>query len=204
MISEKQETGIHRYVPILGWLPKYQRKLLRPDLIAGLLILRPDEGVFFANAASLRSTIRRRIAASEPPIRTTIINLVMTNELDVPSAEMLAELYEEHEALGIQFKLVGIHAPVQKMLDASGLTEKVGAENIYPTVLEAVFAFASEHLDEFTAEDMETVIDRIDHLTEFFTFASDHVGEEHQTRLSDAIEKLEQTRSNLQSGQNEK
>jgi MFS superfamily sulfate permease-like transporter len=165
-----------------------------------LLIVRPDEGVFFANAASLRSAIRRRIAASEPPIRTTILNLVMTSELDVPSTEMLAELYEEHEALGIQFELVGIHTPVQKMLDASGLTEKVGPENIYPTVLEAVFAFASEHLDEFTAEDMETVIDRIDNLTEFFQFASDHVGEEHQAKLSDAIDKLEQTRSNLQSG----
>jgi len=165
-----------------------------------LLIVRPDEGVFFANAASLRSVIRKRIATSELPIRTTTLNLVMTNELDVPSTEMLTELYEEHEALGIQFKLVGVHSPVQNMLDASGLTEKIGSENIYPTVLEAVLAYASEHLDEFSADDIATVIDRVDGLTEFFQFASDHVGEEHQAKLSDAIDRLEQTRSSLQSG----
>ena len=175
-----------------------------PDVITdpGLLIARPDEGVFFANAASLRNAVRRRIADSETPIRMTVLDLEMTNELDVPGTEMLAQLHEEHEAVKIEFKLVGIHAPVQKMLEATGLTEKIGDENILPTVLEAVLVYASEHLAEITADDLETFIDRIDALTEFFVFASEHVGEEHQAKLGAAIDRLDKARSRLESDTN--
>jgi high affinity sulfate transporter 1 len=191
---------------LLGRIPgtvTYRSTAYHPDAIQdpGLLIARPDEELFFANAASLRKAIRRRIAASEIPIRTTILDLEMTNELDVPGTEMLAQLHEEHEAVEIEFKLVGIHAPVQEMLDASGLTERIGAENIYPTVLEAVLSYASEHLADISADDIETFIDRIDALTEFFMFASEHVGEEHQEKLGTAIDRLEQARSRLESDQ---
>jgi SulP family sulfate permease len=33
------EPGIRRYIPILAWLPKYQRAWLQPDFIAGLTIM---------------------------------------------------------------------------------------------------------------------------------------------------------------------
>ncbi len=39
MDAEKGNTGIRRYIPILAWLPKYQRAWLRPDFIAGLTIM---------------------------------------------------------------------------------------------------------------------------------------------------------------------
>ncbi|MCK4898098.1 MAG: SulP family inorganic anion transporter, partial [Anaerolineales bacterium] len=191
---------------VLGRIPgtvAYRSTAYHPQAIQdpGLLIIRPDEEVFFANAATIRKGIRRRIAASETPIRTTILDLEMTNELDVPGTEMLAELHDEHEAVDIQFKLVGIHAPVMEMLDASGLSERIGAENIYPTILEAVLAYASEHLSEISADDLETFIDRIDALAEFFTFASEHVSEEHQAKLEAAINRLEGARGRLESGQ---
>jgi len=190
---------------VLGRIPgtvTYRSTAYHPEAIQdpGLLIVRPDEELFFANAASLRNAIRRRIAASETPIRTTILDLEMTNELDVPGTEMLAQLHEEHEAVNLEFKLVAVHAPVQEMLDASGMTEKIGPENMYPTVLEAVLAYASEHLAEISADDLETFIDRIDALTEFFVFASEHVGEEHQEKLGAAIDRLVQARSRLESG----
>jgi MFS superfamily sulfate permease-like transporter len=39
MNAENGKTGIRRYIPILAWLPQYQRKWLRPDFIAGLTIM---------------------------------------------------------------------------------------------------------------------------------------------------------------------
>lgn len=35
---EPTPTGIARYIPIFGWLPRYNRKLLRPDVIAGVTV----------------------------------------------------------------------------------------------------------------------------------------------------------------------
>ena len=31
-------SGLARFVPILGWLPRYRREWLRPDVIAGLTV----------------------------------------------------------------------------------------------------------------------------------------------------------------------
>ena len=39
MDAEKGNTGIRRYIPILAWLPQYQRAWLHPDFIAGLTIM---------------------------------------------------------------------------------------------------------------------------------------------------------------------
>jgi MFS superfamily sulfate permease-like transporter len=39
MSAVNGETGIRRYIPILAWLPQYQRKWLRLDFIAGLKIM---------------------------------------------------------------------------------------------------------------------------------------------------------------------
>ena len=192
---------------VLGRVPgtvTYRSTTYFPDAIQdpGLMITRPDEELFFANAASLRNAIRRRIATSETPIRTTILDLEMTNELDVPSTKMLAELHEEHEQVGVRFIIVGLHAPVRELLDASGVTDRIGLDNIYPTVLDAVLAYASENLEEISADDIETFIDRIDALTEFFTYASEHVSEEHRTKLSAAIDRLEEARSRMESDTN--
>ena len=44
---------------------------------------------------------------AKPLFRTTILDLEMTNELDVPGTEMLAQLHEEHEAVEIEFKTRG-------------------------------------------------------------------------------------------------
>jgi MFS superfamily sulfate permease-like transporter len=49
------EPGIRRYIPILAWLPQYQRKWLRPDFIAGLTImaLLVPEGMAYAQLAGM-------------------------------------------------------------------------------------------------------------------------------------------------------
>jgi len=126
----------------------------------------------------------------------------MSNELDVPSVEVLEKLHEEHLALGIQFKLAGLHSPVQKMLDASGLTEVIGPKNIHATVLEAVLSYTAENFDrirdEITEDDIETIINRIDTLTEIFGYASERVSETHQERVGAVIDRLAEARSRLE------
>ena len=55
MNAENGERGIRRYIPILAWLPQYQRAWLRLDFIAGLTImaLLVPEGMAYAELAGL-------------------------------------------------------------------------------------------------------------------------------------------------------
>jgi len=57
-VENKQNPNpgpIHRYLPILNWLPKYQRTWLRTDLIAGLTVvaLLIPEGMAYAEIAGM-------------------------------------------------------------------------------------------------------------------------------------------------------
>jgi high affinity sulfate transporter 1 len=185
---------------ILGRIPgtlafrstKYHPSAIQtPDL----LLVRPDEEVFFANAATLHKSIRELAIARDPGLRTTILDLEMTNELDVPSAEMLADLFEELEGREVQLIIAGIHAPVREMIDRSGVTEQIGATNVYPTVLEAVLAYAQAHVDELTPDEVDTVLGRIDALTQMIATASEQAGEEHQAKLAKAVERLDEIKS---------
>ncbi|HSR48575.1 MAG TPA: SulP family inorganic anion transporter [Anaerolineales bacterium] len=103
--------------------------------LPGLLILRPDEGIFFANAAALREEIRRRIESAGRPLKAVLVDLEMTNELDAPSAEALEETWRDLGALDLRLILSSVHGPVLAMMDRTGLTEKIGAGNVHATVL---------------------------------------------------------------------
>jgi MFS superfamily sulfate permease-like transporter len=62
MNAENGETGIRRYIPILAWLPKYQRAWLQPDFIAGLTIM----ALLVPDARHIHSRIRK-FANQWPP-----------------------------------------------------------------------------------------------------------------------------------------
>ena len=188
---------------ILGRVPGsiyFQSVTSSPDVIQypDILILRPDEALFFANASALRGVIRHQIRGALPGLNTTIIDLGMTNQLDVPSLEMLEKLYEEHEALALQFKLVGLHRPVRKLLDTSGVTKKIGRENIYSTILEAVLDHTLEDINNrsLTDEEVGTIISRIDTVIELFRLEVQNMDESHprHTQLMTTIDKLKETR----------
>lgn len=110
--------------------------------IAGLLIFAPEESLFFANADTVRVQITNRLAAKAEPVDSVLLDLELTNEIDVPSADMLKELHDDLEAAGVQLLLARVRPAVRDLLDRSGVTEAIGAEHIYTRVLEGVL----EHL----------------------------------------------------------
>ena len=130
-------------VSVLGRVPgrlTFASVDTQPDTVPvpGLLIVRPDEGLYFANAAPLRENIRALMMASDPPPSSVVVDLEMTNDLDVPSAHELAEMHTDLDAAGVHLMLARVHAPVRAVLDRSGATAEIGAENLHPRVLGAV------------------------------------------------------------------
>jgi MFS superfamily sulfate permease-like transporter len=73
-----------------------------------------------------------------------LLDLEMTNDLDVPSADMLKELNEELEQRRIVLLLSRVHADVRSVLDRSGTTERIGAERIYRHMTEAAADFVRD------------------------------------------------------------
>lgn len=111
--------------------------------IDGLLIFAPEESLFFANVDTMRVQISNRLAAADGQIESVLLDLELTNELDVPSADMLKELNSDLDAAGVTLMLARVRPAVRDLLDRSGVTEAIGEEHIYSRVLEGVLMHVS-------------------------------------------------------------
>jgi sulfate permease, SulP family len=121
-------------------------------LIPGLLIIRPNQSLFFANADSLRAAIVDFVRASDPPARAVLLDLEMTSEVDMPGAEMLAELKEKLTGEQVDLLLSRVRHPVRDLLDRSGVTQQLGAENFHLRTIDGMLAYMGKYHEQLGAE----------------------------------------------------
>lgn len=166
--------------------------------IPGLLILRPDEGLFFANADALRSEIITQVETAEPPTRILLLDLEMSNQLDVPSMDMLLELKKEMDNRDIELWLARLHGPVSESLERSGVLQQIGPDKIYSRGLDGLMAYLSRTAPdelqeaELVSDGLNLTLDVVDRLISFTT------GEQRQA-LADYRKKLAEVGAQLKS-----
>jgi SulP family sulfate permease len=112
--------------------------------IPGLLILRPDEGLFFANADALRSEIVAQVDTSQPQTRVLLLDLEMSNQLDVPSMDMLLELKKEMDNRDTELWLSRLHGPVRDALERSGYLQQIGPDKIHRRGLDSIMEYLTQ------------------------------------------------------------
>jgi MFS superfamily sulfate permease-like transporter len=120
----------------------------------GLLMVRPENGLFFANAAGMREAIIAEVSSSAGPVKAVLIDLDATTDLDVPSADMLAELGEELHSRNVRFMLARMILPVRQMLESAGAMEKIRPEDVFAGPAEAVVDFLASQHDAHAVEDL--------------------------------------------------
>jgi sulfate permease, SulP family len=106
--------------------------------IPGMLIIRPDAPLFYANSQSLRDTVTEMIRSSNGTIRTVILDLDANDELDITSTEALAKLIAELADRHVLVALAHVHATTADMIRRSATEGKPGAEQIFPNLDSAV------------------------------------------------------------------
>ena len=160
-------------------------------VIPGLLLVRPNEEIFFANATALREKIVALARASHTKPRAVLLDLEETGELDVPGVDMLRELYDELDRDDITLLLVRVHHTVHTMLDRSGLITQMGADHIYPRALSAVRANLVAAGDEGNAELHALFADAVEQLLDVARQNAGYAGEVERKQLEEASQKLE-------------
>jgi len=107
--------------------------------VPGLLILRPEEPLFFASADRVASEVMSRVA-SRDTVRTVILSLEESADVDSTAVECLLELDRRLSSSGRRLILSRVKEPVRRLLvrwDPQGL----GAEDrMFWSVADAVHA----------------------------------------------------------------
>ncbi|WP_426571540.1 SulP family inorganic anion transporter [Aquihabitans sp. McL0605] len=109
----------------------------------GVLVLRPDAPLFYANAQAIQDDIVAQVdrAAAEPSV--VIIDLDSNDELDITSTAALDKLAESLAKRGIVLALAHLHGPAASIARADGLTDRIGETRIFANLALAV-AWAQE------------------------------------------------------------
>jgi len=110
--------------------------------VPGLVIVRPDEMLFFANVASVRESIIEAVAGMDPRPSVVLLDLSLTPEVDIPVVESLEGLHQRLAADGIELWLAHLRPGTRSLLERAGTLGEVGASAIYPRVVDGILAFA--------------------------------------------------------------
>ena len=111
--------------------------------VPGVLILRLDAPIYYANANTVREKIKKLIREAEPLPQALILDSAGQDSLDVTSSDMLISLVRELKDKGIDIYVTEVHVPVLEFSQRTELFEVIGEDQIYPTVDYAVRAIES-------------------------------------------------------------
>ena len=112
--------------------------------IPGLVLLRWDAPLFFANAEQFQSTVLAAVDDSPTPVQRLVIAAEPVTSIDITSADMLGELDRALEARGVELQFAEMKDPVKDKMKRFELFERIGERAFHPTVGAAVDAYLED------------------------------------------------------------
>jgi high affinity sulfate transporter 1 len=129
----------------------------QPDAVPvpGLLIIRPNATLFYANAKLVRDAIEHAVAASPAAVYAVVLDLDANDDLDITSTEQLEKLTDHLQARHIAFSIAHMHDPAMQIARRAGLLAKIGPGNVFADTAAAV-AWARARMVEHGQEEQVT------------------------------------------------
>ncbi|MBL9107245.1 MAG: sulfate permease [Myxococcales bacterium] len=131
------------HTAVLGRLPgttTYRNRLRFPDAqaVPGVVIVRFDAQLYFANAAHLREVLLRLVDEAPPPVRAVVLDAGGVHDVDISALAVLREVHRTLTARGVALHFAGVTGPVRDVLARSGFQDELGADHFSFTTHEAV------------------------------------------------------------------
>ena len=112
--------------------------------VPGLVVLRWDAPLFFANAGLFRDRVRQLVAGTHPAPSWLVVAAEPVTDLDATAADVLLALDQELRARGVRLVFAELKDPVRDRLVRYGLQEAIEPLDVFPTVEAAVAAFSQQ------------------------------------------------------------
>lgn len=138
--------GWRPHAAVLGKVPGVDgwhdvRRHPEAQRIDGLVLLRWDAPLFFANADWFERVVRDTLAAAPTPVRWLVVTAEPVTSVDITAADMLRELDESLQQQGIELCFAEMKGPVKDKLKRFGLFSHFGQQTFFATIDDAVRAY---------------------------------------------------------------
>jgi high affinity sulfate transporter 1 len=132
---------------VLGWvqrLGRYADASTHPSaqITPAVVVYRLDDRLFFANAAYVRARILEALIGATTRTRWLVFDAEGVSTVDSTGTEMLEQLIDQLATMGTELAVARAKGPLLEALEAAGLTDRIGATNLYPNIEAAVVACA--------------------------------------------------------------
>jgi SulP family sulfate permease len=107
----------------------------------GLIVYRFDAPLVFANAAFFTERLEGLVAEAGEGLKCVILDAEAISDFDSTAAEALETLDANLERLGVELWIARANRPLRDLLQVTGLAQRLGEDNIYPSVRAAVVAY---------------------------------------------------------------
>jgi anti-anti-sigma factor len=112
------------------------------ESFTGLLILRPEGRIFFANAEQLAHKVRHHIDEAQP--RIVALDMRAIFDLEYTALKMLVEAERKSRDAGVRLWLVGMNPEVLAVVQHSSLGEALGREGMHFNLETAVAKYLGQ------------------------------------------------------------
>ena len=116
------------HIAVIGRVPGTQHfrnvERHRVQTVPGLLALRVDESLFFANASAVEAHIEARVAA-DPEVRQVLLVCSAVNAIDATALGVLSGLEQRLALRGVQMWLAEVKGPVMDRLHSTPLGQRL-------------------------------------------------------------------------------
>lgn len=106
--------------------------------VAGTLVVRPESGLFYANADNVHTEILSRAADLGTGTTIVVLDLADVPVIDLTATEAIVDLADDLDRQGIELRIAREIGQVRDLLEAAGAARLI--DRTYPTVEAAVTA----------------------------------------------------------------
>jgi sulfate permease, SulP family len=110
----------------------------------GLLILRFDGLLFFANAPNFRDRVKS-LVADDPTVRMVLVDFESVSDIDTTALDMLKNLQCELARSNVDLRFSRVNKEVREFIRKAGLVEAIGADHFYISVRDGVDAYLAKY-----------------------------------------------------------
>jgi high affinity sulfate transporter 1 len=105
--------------------------------LPGLMIYRFDSALLFFNADHFKARVKTLVASAPQAVRAFVLDAETMPFVDTTGVAAIDALCADFRDAGISFAVAAAKSPVRAMLERSGLSKKIGADRMFPTVAAA-------------------------------------------------------------------
>jgi len=109
--------------------------------VEGAVILRFDAPLFFGNAQYFKDAIEELVNERQDEIEVLILNALSITDIDSSGLHALEDIHRFLETKNIELFITGARGPVRDIFHKAGFTEKIGKENQFMDMQQAVAYF---------------------------------------------------------------